>query len=239
MFPRESRGSTIHRDVDERAVHDEPAYYEFTYSQPYEVSRNRRAFSRVEVKHLLIASCLLVLFSLSWLVSFIPPIFSDFSFTVFITLTAIFFLSFLPHELMHKAVAQRYGLLAEFRIIPSYAFLTLWAILLLPFFKIYAPGAVMIAGEASPETYGKTAAAGPAYNVTIGAVMFTLVFLFPDSAYFLVFGIFVNGWLALFNLFPIPPLDGEKVLHWSRAVFSILLAGAIALFAYGTIKLFA
>jgi Zn-dependent protease len=138
---------------------------------------------------------------------------------------------------MHKAVAQRYGLFAEFRIIPSYAMLTLLTAMF-PLFKIFAPGAVMIAGEASPESYGKTAAAGPAYNVTIGAIMFTLVFLLPDSADFLVVGIFVNGWLALFNLFPIPPLDGEKVLHWSRAVFSILLAGAIALFAYGTIKVF-
>jgi Zn-dependent protease len=225
-------------DVDEEAAHDEPGYYRFTYRQPYYVPRSRGGFSRVEIKHLFVASCLLILISLSFVMSFIPlTIPTPFDFVGFLVLTAILFMCFLPHEFMHKALAQKYGLFAEFRIIPSYALLTLITTIF-PVFRIFAPGAVFIAGQTSPERYGKTAAAGPATNVVIGAALLGLFLLFPSLSIYLVIGIFLCGWIALFNLFPVPPLDGEKIIHWSRTVFFVLFVCAFALFAYGTYMLY-
>jgi Zn-dependent protease len=163
-------------------------------------------------------------FSLFSLVSPIP-----FDFTTFISLTLVLFLAFLPHELMHKVVAQRYGLFAEFRIVPSSALLTLMILLISPF-KIFAPGAVMIGGSASPQDYGKTAAAGPATNLVIGGALFGLYFIFPGYALFLLWGAWFSGWLGLFNMIPVPPFDGEKILRWSRVGFAVLSLGSLTLF---------
>jgi Zn-dependent protease len=207
-------------------------YYETPYGQPYRVRRGGTRFSRTEIAHLLMASGLLMLLSLSFFPSFpiINP--ANFDLTSFLILTLFFFISFLPHELMHKAVAQRYGLFAEFRIIPYYAFLTILT-LFLPAFRIFAAGAVMIGGDATPQAYGKTAAAGPATNLIIGFAMLGLGFVFPDLTGLFFIGVYFCGWLAFFNMIPVAPLDGEKVLHWSKATFAILLAGSTFLFVVG------
>jgi Zn-dependent protease len=154
---------------------------------------------------------------------------SLFDLTGFVFLTLILFLVFLPHELMHKAIAQRYGLFAEFRIVPYYALLTLLFLLLLPF-KLFAPGAVMIGGATSSREYGKTAAAGPGTNLVIGGTLFGIAFIFPGYASYFLFGAWFSGWLAFFNMLPISPFDGEKVLHWSRASFAVLFFASLVLF---------
>jgi Zn-dependent protease len=228
---REPVKRDLRKNIDKTEDCAGPSYYfETTYGEPYEVRRGRSHFSRTEVQHLLIALGILVLFSLSFVFPYFPLINpADFNLAAFIILTAILFISFLPHELAHKAVAQRYGLFAEFRIIPYYAFLTV-VTLFLPFFKIFAPGAVMIGGDATPQSYGKTAAAGPSTNVIMGVAMLGLSFIFPDVASFLLVGSWLCGWLAFLNMLPIPPFDGEKVIHWSKAAFVVLLLWSIALF---------
>nr|MDO8099042.1 AN1-type zinc finger domain-containing protein [Candidatus Njordarchaeota archaeon] len=220
------------KEDSEAWISIKPYYVQSSYYAQYEARRGKIHFSKTEIQHLLIASVLLILLSLSFMYPAFPFVFSSsFDLTFFIFLTVILFVSFVPHELMHKLVAQRYGLFAEFRIIPSYAMVTLLTIIL-PVFRIFAPGAVMIVGEARPEAYGKTAAAGPAANVAFGAAMVGLLFIFPDFAVFLLLGVYVSGWLALFNLIPIAPLDGQKILHWNKAAFSILIVASIALFAF-------
>jgi Zn-dependent protease len=139
---------------------------------------------------------------------------------------------------MHKVVAQRYGLFAEFRIIPSYALLTLLFLLIPGGFRIFAPGAVMIAGEATPQAYGKTSAAGPATNLAIGAVMLALGLILPELAFFFLVGAYFCGWIALFNMIPIAPLDGEKVFRWSKSGFAVLLMGSVSLFIIGSLFIF-
>ncbi len=60
---------------------------------------------------------------------------------------------------------------------------------------------------------GLTALAGPASNIQIAIVMAVFYhFSPPFLQQFLYFVIYLNLLLAFFNLIPIPPLDGSKVL---------------------------
>jgi Zn-dependent protease len=40
----------------------------------------------------------------------------------------------------------------------------------------------------------------------------------------LVLGFNVNSYLALFNLLPIPPLDGSKIVQWNLPIYLLALA---------------
>jgi Zn-dependent protease len=62
---------------------------------------------------------------------------------------------------------------------------------------------------------GLTALAGPASNVLIAIVLslaFHLLSPFPQLQSILYYVVFLNLLLAFFNLIPVPPLDGSKVL---------------------------
>jgi Zn-dependent protease len=62
---------------------------------------------------------------------------------------------------------------------------------------------------------GLTALAGPVSNILIAvvlSVLFHLLSAFPQLQYILMYVIFLNLLLAFFNLIPVPPLDGSKVL---------------------------
>jgi Zn-dependent protease len=41
----------------------------------------------------------------------------------------------------------------------------------------------------------------------------------------------INTWLALFNLIPFGPLDGAKILKWSKGIWLVSIAAAGGLFA--------
>ena len=128
--------------------------------------------------------------------------------------------AFLLHELAHKFIAQKYGYWAEFR---RFSFGLILAVFLSFFGFIFAaPGAVMIAGLASKEQNGKISVAGPLTNIIL-AGLFLLLGTFlaafelftPLLQSIVGFGTMINAWLALFNMIPIPPLDGSKVISWS------------------------
>ncbi len=153
------------------------------------------------------------------------------------------FTGFLCHELAHKVYAQRHGFWAEFRMSPfglvislvSAAIGYLWA----------APGATVIGGMSAVDrrTWGRTSLAGPLSNVAFAAIFYggaltayaTSSWLYP----WLLLIAWVNGWFATFNLLPFGPLDGAKVLRWSRVTWiaAIVLIGAftamITLVLYG------
>ncbi|MCB5265311.1 MAG: site-2 protease family protein [Candidatus Cloacimonadaceae bacterium] len=62
---------------------------------------------------------------------------------------------------------------------------------------------------------GLTALAGPASNILIAvllSVFYHLFSMFPIVQYILMYVIFMNLLLAFFNLIPVPPLDGSKIL---------------------------
>src|SRR5436309_10348575 len=74
------------------------------------------------------------------------------------------------HEVMHKVVAQRYGLWAEFRY-------NLRGILLAFVFAFFgfifgAPGATWISGMVTSEQNGRVSAAGPLTNLLVGGASY-------------------------------------------------------------------
>jgi Zn-dependent protease len=144
-------------------------------------------------------------------------------------------LAFLFHEIMHKALAIKYGLEAEFRAFDK----MLWLALLFSFFGfiIAAPGAVMIKGRLSKEKNGKISLAGPMTNISLaGVFLILLISLNPEGIFslFLDFGFRINSLLALFNILPIPGFDGSKVLKWNKLVYILTagLAGGLLLISY-------
>ncbi len=141
-------------------------------------------------------------------------------------------IGFLFHELMHKYVAQSYGLFAEFK---AY-YKMLWLAILLSFFGfiIAAPGAVYIRGNITKEKNGKISVAGPITNIVLGVLFLILLFVLNSEGIFkafLGFGLTINSLLAAFNMIPAVPFDGSKVIAWNKKVYYITLILAISLFA--------
>jgi len=155
-------------------------------------------------------------------------IFSFTPFSINLAGLPVYFLAvvtaFLCHEIAHKLVAMKFGCVAFFKLWPTGLLIGL--VLMLVGVKFVAPGAVMI----YPFTFsrwgyrrrhltetesGIISVAGPLVNLT-----FTLVFSLLGGIFSLL--AFVNGWLFLFNMLPVPPLDGSKVMRWNVALWTVL-----------------
>ena len=141
--------------------------------------------------------------------------------------------AFLLHEFAHKFVARYYGCWAEFRADPGgLRFgLILAAILGIVFM---APGAVIVAGNASRGQFGKIAVAGPVTNMVLWAIgYFCWLILGPlgisplDSI--LHYWLWGNSILCAFNMIPFGPLDGRKIKSWSEPIFYLCVSIAITL----------
>ncbi|MFB6172226.1 MAG: metalloprotease [Haloarculaceae archaeon] len=142
---------------------------------------------------------------------------------------------FLLHELAHKVVATRFGQVAEFRA--DYGMLVLAIGAGLAGFLFAAPGAVYHRGRIDARQNGLIAVAGPLTNVGL-AVVFAPLLVVPSLARVGTLGVSVNLLLGTFNMLPFGPLDGRKVLSWSKLAFLasfLLCAGlsAVALLRIG------
>lgn len=139
---------------------------------------------------------------------------------------------FLLHEMAHKVSAERRGFWAEFRMSP--VGLLFSVVTALFGFLFAAPGATVIGGMGSAEDWGRTSLAGPGLNLVEGTIFaaaglgLSLSPRFLGAALFLVLLAFINGWFATFNLLPLGPLDGRKVLRWSTKVWVTTFAVAVA-----------
>ncbi len=140
--------------------------------------------------------------------------------------------SFLLHEFGHKFTAQRYGLWSEFRMYPAGLFLTLITSML--GFLFAAPGAVMIAGMPDRKANGVVSIAGPTVNIILAAIGIAGCLLTNGTAAVMFFLMFasLNSFLALFNLLPIPPLDGSKIIAWDPKIWAVAIAAAAAELIY-------
>ena len=137
---------------------------------------------------------------------------------------------FLLHELAHKVVAVRFGQVAAFRA--DYGMLGLAIAAGLAGFLFAAPGAVYHRGNITERENGLIALAGPVTNIGLAALFLPLV-LFPGFLGDIGnLGVVVNVLLAAFNMLPFGPLDGRKVLRWSKVVFALVFVPSVGLAAW-------
>ena len=181
-------------------------------------------FSNREIKEIIIA---LVVLS----VVFAYPEFLFNPIFILVSFLAIG-LGFVGHELMHKFVAQHYGYWSEFRLWEQGLILAvLFAFISNGSLIFAAPGAVVFGQrfffqKYTREKIGKIGIAGVVFNLAIVYLLLPVYFFIPN--YLIAFIIIVNSWLAIFNLIPIPPLDGAKVMKWNPAAwFAAIALGVI------------
>ncbi len=145
-------------------------------------------------------------------------------------------IAFLAHELIgHKFIAQHFGMHGEYRMWKT----GLWIALLssLVGFVFAAPGAVYVSpkvdiwGKAAPvsrKRMGLVSLGGPVTNLILAGVFIVLNMFMPFL--FFQLAISINIWLGLFNMLPLPPLDGAKVFAWNRVVWVAVFASLVAIF---------
>jgi Zn-dependent protease len=135
----------------------------------------------------------------------------------------IAFTAFVCHELAHKISAQRHGYWAEFRWFP-------WGLIFSIFtaylgFLFAAPGATMIGGMGDVRRWGRTSLAGPASNLSFAGLFYAAsvgTYYAGSTVWFwLLLLAYFNAFFAAFNMIPVGPLDGAKVLRWSSAAWAV------------------
>ncbi len=217
---------------DDRGVTYRVSYrpYEYQYQPP--VQEGGLKFSEEEKKHLLMAiGALTLAFTLLFAglegVSIFMVI--GLSFVAVIT-------GFLLHEIGHKIVAQRYGCWAEFRAWPFGLLMAVVSAFV--GFLFAAPGAVYIRGHLSKEENGKVSASGPLMNIVVASFLLPIWIFIPliDELQLLISMIlWLNLFIGGFNMIPVPPLDGSKIIRWNPGIWIgilVLLGLYFILFLY-------
>lgn len=205
-----------------------------TYTAPVTTPvRSASIFSEIEIRDILIAWFALgvafflaetgAVFNLSIVTSNAKIIYPILGKNYKVTASQIFLISlfsvgpgFVLHELSHKFVAEHYGFWAEFRMWPVGLVIALATSIL--GFIFAAPGATYISGtNISESENGIISIAGPLTNVCVGMVFLPILLLGSGAWEVLGFvGLYINFFLATFNMLPIMPLDGAKVFRWSK-----------------------
>ncbi len=186
------------------------------------------SFSTEEVRDIVISTVALgIIFSIG----------RGLSITNVAIITMIIALSFIPHELAHKYTAIRYKCFARYEMWKAgLLFALLLAIATNGSFVFAAPGAVVIYTTyqnrygihhvvLSKHQNGLISIAGTLTNISI-ALLFGL---FAPQFFLTSSIVFINLFLAIFNLLPIPPLDGSKVFRWNPLVWIGTMALAFGL----------
>ncbi len=161
--------------------------------------------------------------------------------------TIAILLAFILHEAAHKYVAISRGCSARFTISTfGFLFTSVFGFIasILAFFGralpfiVAAPGYVSIRcflwGERTifggTPSEGVIALSGPAVNILLaiaGSIALALPLPGYDAVRFFSALKHVNSVLALFNLLPIPPLDGSKVIRWNPFIYILAIITAL------------
>jgi len=146
---------------------------------------------------------------------------------IFLITVVIVFFSYALHELGHKFVAKKFGCIATFKLWMPGILIGIVSM----FFRTLGLGLVFVAPgfvEIMPYSFGRwgfkvarlgkkelglIALAGVGVNIFF-AIFFKMFpgEIFKQLSYY-------NGLLALFNLIPVPPLDGSKVFLWEMWIW--------------------
>lgn len=176
-----------------------------------------------EIKDILMADAALILaFSMDFAIRSSGNYFADLLYFLPISALAVT-LSFVLHELMHKFVAQHYGAIAGFRTSLSGLLVTLATGAF--GFLLGIPGATMIyTNSFSKRQNGIVSLAGPLTNFAVFGLFLAIAFIFSNSLSPYIrsaigFTFFISIFLAFFNMLPIYPLDGSKVLAWNKEIY--------------------
>ena len=196
---------------------------------------------REEIKQIVIADLVLTtaftLFLLGGIFDFSGKFIIEFLYffpAMFIVVTLVFVL----HELMHRQVAKKFGAVASFQYSINGLMITLATGLLGFVFGI--PGATVIyTNNFTKREEGIVSLAGPLTNFAVFILFFIIYLLLPfiHSSYIdlmVTFGMFISILLSFFNMLPIMPLDGAKVLNWDKNVYitSIIIIFILMAFSY-------
>lgn len=187
-------------------------------------------FSEQELRELAI-SALVIGFVFAWIMRGMPVFFKTNFVVVFIVMIIAVGAAFIFHELAHKAVAQKFGCWAEYRMWDAGLIMAFFLAIVLGF-VFAAPGAVYIQSGYAPITRrdnGLISSAGPATNLVLAVGFLAMTSLPGIFKTIGGVGFFVNTWLALFNLIPFPPIDGSKVIAWDKKVWLALVLVAFLL----------
>jgi Zn-dependent protease len=190
-------------------------------------------FSKIEIRDILLSSAILAfVFYYPGIGRFFTDVFSGNIIIGFLFYFLILTSAFVPHELAHKFVAMKYGAIAKYQMWKAGL---MWAAVIAFFtngmFTFAAPGAVVIyttfrdsLGTRQIRINEKQNAyismAGPITNFVVAALMIPL--LSTGSIFKSIF--YVNAFIGLFNLIPIPPFDGSKIIKWNKNYYFVLVA---------------
>jgi len=199
------------------------------------------SFSKIEIQHLAIS-----VFVMSFIIAY--------SNTGGQWVNSVFWLIWLPialvvmapafvlHELGHKIAAQHFGYWAEYRmwgrgLMFAFLLVVISSWIGSPFVFI-APGAVYFRARGgfkhSGEDVGKVGLAGPLVNLFL-VLVFASIGLLSTGAILsgiAFLGAYVNAFLAIFNLIPFPPFDGQKVYKWNKQIWGLMMALSVGAFIF-------
>ena len=137
---------------------------------------------------------------------------------------------FVFHELAHRQAARSFGFVSEFRMWKEGLIIALGiAVISMGNLVFAAPGATYFFGtNVTREQNGKISIAGPITNIIVGFVLVSLLLVAPNVfiGKIIFNAAWINFWFAFFNLLPIFPLDGAKVLAWNPGAWVVTIAVA-------------